>query len=74
MIVADFNVIGMPFFPLETDSPLFVDAEGVLPLTVALESFKPVARRDEKIVEFRCSLDEAELSQSCSLDVGGKFF
>ena len=51
MIVGYFNVIGVPVFPVEADSPLIVDPDTVLTPAFTLEGLKPVARRDSKVLK-----------------------
>lgn len=46
----DVNRTERPARPLEADSPLVIDPDAVLPLPVALQSFKPVSGQDRKIL------------------------
>jgi len=57
MIIRDFNVIGVSVSPIETNSPLVVDANTVLPLAIAFEFVKAIARRGAQIVEIDRTLN-----------------
>ena len=54
MVVNNLNVCwaGGPAPPLKTNSPLVIDANAVLTLSVALQSFESVARQRTEISEF----------------------
>lgn len=45
MIIHDRNVAGVPVAPNKADTPLIVDPNAVLSLTVSVERFQPIARR-----------------------------
>jgi len=62
----------MTFSPYETNSPLVVDADGMLSVPLAPQRFKPVTRRHPKIVEALCIINETELPQSDGLNVRRK--
>jgi hypothetical protein len=49
MVIADFNVVRIAFGKAETDAPLVVDGNRVLPLAVALQCVQTVAWRGPKI-------------------------
>jgi hypothetical protein len=51
MVVDYFNIIGVPVFPAKTDPPLIIDPYTILPLAIALQGLKPVARRDPEILK-----------------------
>jgi hypothetical protein len=46
MIISDLHFIGVSIPPQKADSPLIVDPDTVLPLSVARQLLKAVARRD----------------------------
>jgi hypothetical protein len=62
MVVCDFNIISVSAFPVKADSPLIVDPDTVLPLTVTLQGLKPVARRDSKVLKEPDLVEVKELS------------
>jgi hypothetical protein len=45
MIVHDFNIKHIAALKPEADTPLFIDADAVTALPVALQGFQPIARR-----------------------------
>ena len=45
VVVHDLDVVGVAGLPAEAEPPLAVDADGVLTLPVALESFESIAGR-----------------------------
>lgn len=49
MVINNFNVVRAVRFPAEINSPLVVDADGVLAFAAALEGFQPVAWRNAKL-------------------------
>jgi len=51
MIVCYFNVISVIVYPRETDTPLIVYADTVLPGTIAFQSFEPIAGRRKQILK-----------------------
>src|SRR4029450_4782396 len=51
MIVRDLHVVGMALVPPKADAPALIDANTVLPITIAGELFKAIARRHVEVVE-----------------------
>jgi hypothetical protein len=49
MIVDDLDVRGPARGPREADAVLLVNANAMLPLSVASQSFQPIARRGAKV-------------------------
>jgi hypothetical protein len=43
VIVNNLHVSGFVFNPNKANSPLFIDADAILPCPIALEFFEPVA-------------------------------
>jgi hypothetical protein len=54
--------------PLETDAPLIVDADAVLPLAIALQRFEPVSRQRRQILKDVRGFEAIELEPSRPLD------
>jgi len=52
---------------------LVVDANAMLPFSVALQSFQPVARRNRQIFEAHRGIQELQFVQGLLLDVAGQF-
>ena len=51
MIVRDLHFVGIALVPPKADAPSPIDANTVLPLTIAGELFKTIARRHAEVVE-----------------------
>ena len=62
VIVLDVDFEGMATLPPKCDAVLIVDANAVPAGTVALQGFKAISRRHEKIVETRRRVEQLELS------------
>ena len=51
MVVDYFDVVGVLFFPAKADAPLVVDADAVLPCSVAFEGLQAIAGRYPQILQ-----------------------
>jgi len=60
VIIHKFDVERVAFFPHETDAPLIVDPNAMLPLSVAFQLFQPVARRTDQIPQLPRGVDHLE--------------
>jgi hypothetical protein len=56
MIVDDLNVVGVPFAPDKAKTPLVVDPNAVLPLSVTVQSFQAISRRRHQVPQFRSAV------------------
>src|SRR5947209_2056913 len=54
--------------PLETDTPLIVDADAVLPLPIPLQRFEPVAGQRRQIMKDMRGFEAIEFEPSGPLD------
>ena len=63
MIIDNFNIVYIPVTPGETDTPLPVDANAVLTLSVSVQGFKMIARRDPKGFLIHCSFKHIQFPQ-----------
>jgi len=52
MIVDDFDIFRSVFRPAETDPPLVVHPDAVLPETIAGKGFEPIAARDRQLAQY----------------------
>jgi hypothetical protein len=57
MIIYNFNFAGVSASPYKTDSPLLVNPDAMLPLSLALQSFQPISRRNHQIFQPDGSVD-----------------
>ena len=49
MVIGNFYVLGAVPLPPETDAPLSVDPDAVLPLALSLQGFEAITRRDSQV-------------------------
>jgi len=68
VIVHDFNVVGVPFPPSKAETPLVVDPNAVLSLSVAMQGFQAVSRRRHQVSQFRGAVQLPELPARDMLD------
>jgi hypothetical protein len=54
MIINNFNFVCISIYPPETDAPLPIDANAVLPSTIAIQRFQPVAGDRRQIFKPQC--------------------
>src|SRR5688572_10706009 len=70
VIIDDFNTLGIPVFsPFKTNPPLLVDANAVLPFSVALQQLQSIGRRRFQIIQAPCSMQVLELAPRRLLNV-----
>src|SRR5262245_42324780 len=69
MVVDDFHAPGVAIGPSETDSPLSVDPDAVLPSPVALQRFQLIRRRDRQVLEISSGMQLLQLHQGSLLDI-----
>jgi len=69
MIIYDFDIVGVIVSPVETDPPLVIDSNGILPTPVPFELFQPIGRRHPQIFQARCAIEHPQLPKSDSLQV-----
>jgi hypothetical protein len=68
VVIDDFDFMGAVCFPAEADSPLVIDADGVLAFPVALERFEAIAGRDGEVIEGGDGVNLGKFPQSDTLD------
>ena len=68
MIVHDLNILGSAIVPAETDPPLIIDPDAVLPRAIAREPFEAVTRRYTEIVERIRRMHHQQLSKRDTLN------
>ena len=69
MIIYYFNFVRISIHPFETDSPLLVDADAVLPFPIPLQHLQPVSRRNPQIFEANRSVQELQFMKRLLLNV-----
>src|SRR4029077_14740893 len=73
VIICNFNFVRVSVHPPEADSPLPVDANAMLPLPVALESFQAVSGRNSQVFEANRRIHKLQFVQRLLLDVPWRF-
>jgi hypothetical protein len=68
VVIDDRNLERVAVLPAETDPPLIVDPNTVLPETIAFEFLQAIARRNAEIFERLSSIDRYELSKHRALE------
>src|SRR5205823_2901485 len=61
MVVGDLDIVGLAVRPSEAEAPLVVDADAVLPFTVASQLLQPVARRHAQVFQHFGGVQEQQL-------------
>jgi len=74
MIISNFNLVDPIFPPDETDAPLFVDADAVLPLSRAAQQLKAIGRRYAEIIQCFRIVKHDQFSFSNALYVTRQLF
>ena len=71
MIIYYFNFVRISVHPFETDSPLLVDPNTVLSLSIAFEGFQPVSRRNPQIFEANRGVQQLQFMKRRLLNIAG---
>lgn len=72
VIVNNLDVPGIAITPVETNAPLRVDANAMLPKPVPAKNFQPVAGRDPQVIEATSRINRDQLGASPLLDLQGQ--
>ena len=73
MVVNDFNIVGIPFCPNKTDTPLLVNPNAPLSLAIFLESLQMIGRKLPQIVEGSGDVERNQLSTGANLKIRREF-
>ena len=68
MIIHDFNIVRVSMAPLEADAPLIVDSNAALALSIPVQRFEAICRRDTEILEQDSPIQHSQLSKCDPLD------
>jgi hypothetical protein len=68
VIIHDLDIVCVPFAPNEADTPLVVDPDAVLPLSVAVQGFQAISRRRYQVSQFRRAVQLPKLPARNMLD------
>ena len=69
MVIGDLDAIGVAVTPSETDPPLIVDSNAVLPSTIAFQAFQPVSGRYPEIIEVPGIVQHSQLTTTDALNL-----
>jgi hypothetical protein len=70
VVIDDLDFLRAGRRPNEADPELVVYADAVLARAIALQHFKPVARRHPKIAQPGCTVEHRQLSHCRPLEIG----
>jgi hypothetical protein len=73
MVVNDFHIVGIPFCPNKTDTPLLVNPNAPLSLAIFLESLQMIGRKLPQIVEGSGDVEHNQLSTGANLKIRREF-
>jgi hypothetical protein len=73
MIIDNLYPKDIPISPLETDAPLIIDSDTILPGSVAVQFLQTIGRRCPQVVERHCPIEHAQFPQRHLLDIAGQF-
>ena len=71
MIVGYLDIVGIATGPGKTNSPLVVDSNAVLSLSIAFQGFESISRRNPKEFKFHRGMNLEKFPTGNALDVGG---
>ena len=74
MVIDDLNTLRMAISPKKADSPLVIDANAVLPLSIPFERFKPIRGRQPKIFQPDSRVNRVELHKCPPLNLARESF
>jgi len=60
MVIREFHVEGIARLEAETQAPLIVDPNTILPFAVTFQSFQPIARRHPQVINTGCVIQGVE--------------
>lgn len=69
MVINNFNTMRASISPGKADAPLAVDADAVLPGSVAFEGFQPVPWGNAQVIQGDGVVQDFELAHGCTLDI-----
>jgi hypothetical protein len=73
MVIDNLYIVGIAAFPNETDSPLIINPNAPLAVSVTGKFFETIGRRNAQIVERKGAAEHSQLSQGHLLNVTRQF-
>ena len=71
MVIDDLDLVGIGILPAETDPPLVVDPDAVLPRPIAFELLEPVTRWNPEVLKGFGSVERDQLPEHDPAEFGG---
>jgi len=68
VIIHYLDIVCVPFAPEEADTPLVIDPDAVLSLSVAMQGFQAISRRRHQVTQFRGAVQLPKLPAGIPLD------
>jgi len=72
MIVYDFDILGVPHHPPETDAPLVVDSYTHLACALSFQQFRAISRWITQVLDRRSGIQLAKLAERPRLYFAGE--
>jgi hypothetical protein len=72
MIIDNLYLKDIAISPFETDAPLLIDPNTVLPRSVAVQLLQAIGRRNPQVVERHCPIEHPQFPQRQLLDISRK--
>ena len=72
MVITDFNIVSVAVDEAKADSPLVVDGDRVLTLSIVLERVQSIAGRHLEIIKRGSKVDILEFANGACYDVDRK--
>jgi hypothetical protein len=72
MIIRNLNVVGVSFAPSKANSPLVIDANAMLALTVAGEFFKTIPWRNTQVIQLFGGVQDGKFLPRGAVQIWGK--
>jgi hypothetical protein len=69
VVVADFDIVGITVDESKTDTPLVIDGDGVLALSIVLQRVQVIARWNLEIVKLRRQVHVLQFPDSTSCNI-----
>ena len=72
MVIDDLDIVGVPFVPPKTDTPLIVDADAPLTFSIPSQFLQPVGRWNTKEIKAGSAVNQGQFSKDGFLNVPGE--
>jgi hypothetical protein len=73
VIVYELNIVSVSLVPAEADTPLVIDPNAVLSLSISSQFLKAISRRDNKVVQSLRRIQQEQLPLSAAPQITREF-